>query len=789
MSHKILKIHFIFYFIKMNGDTQEIEAPISNLPDESNPKIEDKDEEINKLKNELNSKQQKIEELSKNNEELANDNKLLREEIDRKLKIIENLSSEKENLNCQLNELIRKNKKRRHSKAEHKHHHSHESTSSEKIEVKPCENKENPVFDEKVVNLDKSIAEMTDVEKRLFFNNLVSEKNYQCDLRIQDFYTLIYNITSMNEEELDFMKNYYLSKLSKDEMDCLIIYKNLSSIPYKNLKEIMNLPSFSFDYLSPNICNDMVKCAIQYFEFFEDIKKLIFVSIKILLQKEVLSEDIKKRDESIFKTLRSYYLISEKFYQVVEFEENTEIINDNLLHDSDVKKAVIPLNVKEIGKTSFYQCRKLETVIFKCNNLEKIGISAFSGCSRLESITLPDSLKVINEYTFENCKKLNRVKFPKGLERINEKAFAGCKSLTTIEIPSTIKYIGIGAFEKCDSLQAFKIPGAICIYSNDDLNTEINEPASLESLVIDSKCFYKCKELKNVAIKIQTIKESTFSSCTNLENVKIYVSSNSKIEKSAFFGCPHLKNVDFIVSENSKLEVDDSCFEDCKELNKVTFDNPNLFGNDSFILKSQVFKGDEMLEQFDFPSKSDKNIGQNCFQDCKNLKSVTLPDGITKISKSLFLNCQNLKKIKLDNSVEIIEESAFENCIQLEIDELPSNLKSIGANSFKNCQSIKISKFPICISEFGIGSFKNCTGLIEIIFPKSLTMIDQKAFEGCSNLEKVVINAEEYQILRKAFNQCRKLKSISLKAESKIHPEAFKNCSQDMDYFKIDNEI
>ena len=93
--------------------------------------------------------------------------------------------------------------------------------------------------------------------------------------------------------------------------------------------------------------------------------------------------------------------------------------------------------------------------IIKCENryysVTSIGGSAFSGCSSLTSIEMPN-VTSIGESAFSGCSSLTSIDIPNGVTSIGEAAFSGCSSLTSIEIPNSITSIGYRAFEYCSRL-------------------------------------------------------------------------------------------------------------------------------------------------------------------------------------------------------------------------------------------------------------------------------------------------------------------------------------------------
>lgn len=136
------------------------------------------------------------------------------------------------------------------------------------------------------------------------------------------------------------------------------------------------------------------------------------------------------------------------------------------------------------------------------NSITKINGGAFSGCSSLKSIELPDGMTEIGDsFTFSDCSSLIDIKLPDGLVKIGKYAFSGCNSLSKIEIPNSVRNIGESAFSGCSSLTDIEIPDGV---------TEIRENA--------------------------------FWSCTNLQTVKLPESVTS-IGRLAFFNCENLKSI------------------------------------------------------------------------------------------------------------------------------------------------------------------------------------------------------------------------------------------------------
>ena len=81
----------------------------------------------------------------------------------------------------------------------------------------------------------------------------------------------------------------------------------------------------------------------------------------------------------------------------------------------------------------------------------KIGLGAFSE-TEISSITLPNSVKEIDNRAFENCSDLSQLTLNEGLEKIGWNSFEGTK-IKSITIPSSVKEIKNRAFKNCSDLK------------------------------------------------------------------------------------------------------------------------------------------------------------------------------------------------------------------------------------------------------------------------------------------------------------------------------------------------
>ncbi len=204
-----------------------------------------------------------------------------------------------------------------------------------------------------------------------------------------------------------------------------------------------------------------------------------------------------------------------------------------------------------------------------------IGIagSAFSTCTELTSITMPNSVKSIEAYAFHDCAKLTNITISNNVTSIEQGTFEGCTELTGVTIPNSVTSIGWGAFKGCTGITNITIPDSVMSISNEAfLNTGYyNDESNWKNNVLYIGKHLICA--KNTISGVYTVKDGTiciaswaFSECKKLKSVTIPNSVTSldivtfdkagiksviipdsvkSIANEAFFNCTKLKNIKY----------------------------------------------------------------------------------------------------------------------------------------------------------------------------------------------------------------------------------------------------
>ena len=104
------------------------------------------------------------------------------------------------------------------------------------------------------------------------------------------------------------------------------------------------------------------------------------------------------------------------------------------------------LSVLDLSETKIVEGGDYYDDDYNYTSNDKIGKRAFSGCSRLTSLTLPAGITEIGEYAFSRCSGLTSLTLPTSITYIGEKTFYGCSGLTSITIPNGVTQIDKNAF-------------------------------------------------------------------------------------------------------------------------------------------------------------------------------------------------------------------------------------------------------------------------------------------------------------------------------------------------------
>lgn len=357
------------------------------------------------------------------------------------------------------------------------------------------------------------------------------------------------------------------------------------------------------------------------------------------------------------------------------------------------------------------------------------GGGGFSGPD-LTGVNIPNTIKYIYSSAFNNCTNLTSVTIPNSVTMLDN-AFGNCTNLTNVTINgNSLKVIGNSAFYLCSSL------------------TSINLPYSLK--IIGDHAFHFCSSLTSINIpnSVESIRASAFNNCSSLTSIDI-PNSVTSIGDHAFNRCTNLRSVTL---GNSIVEIGNNAFEGCNSINRVYINdlaafcviNFKAFDSNPLSIAHRLFLNNNEITDLTIPSDVD-SISDFVFYGFSSMKSLSIPKSVTSIGNYAFCNCTGLTNAAIGDTISNVGEPmsigifAFSNCSALTNLSIGNSVNNIGSYAFSYCTSLTNLVLPNAVTKIGDYAFNHCNNLMNISIPKSITSIGYNAFDNCNNLNRVDI--------------------------------------------------
>lgn len=427
------------------------------------------------------------------------------------------------------------------------------------------------------------------------------------------------------------------------------------------------------------------------------------------------------------------FSIDEITYEIIENKLEVAVVQIS----SEARDCVLPESVN------------YETVNYKVSKIHSVGYQSYN----LKSLTIPQTISVIDNYAFRDCRNLSSivfedtdepltighcyqsgegggpfylcplkqayigrdisipyifygdkfnfndaifpqkyfesVSFGENVSDIAVGMFAGCKKLQSIELPKSITKIGDYAFADCEGLTEFRMPQSL--------------------KYIGTSTFEGCIGLNTIELpnSVETLGSCVFQNCSKLSSI-ILSSSLISIPYNAFAGAP----IKSIRIPNSVTEISNGSFQSCTNLKEVIIEDGS---------KPLYFKG-----------------SPRAFFDC-NLESAYVGRNLS-YDESPFYYQPNLQSCIIGNSVTIIPMSFLSESNSIEHINLPHSITTIENGAFHGCTSLSSINMSDGLLSIGDEVFDGCTSLSSISIPEKVNEIKEKTFRGCISLKEVRID-------------------------------------------------
>ncbi len=321
------------------------------------------------------------------------------------------------------------------------------------------------------------------------------------------------------------------------------------------------------------------------------------------------------------------FQVGDFYYQIIDDDHHVSVCR---LANEEIAEVHIPAQIEyngqvyhvtEVDSEAFDSCYNVIAITFP-EGITRIQCGSFSDTVNLAHVSLPSSLRVIEEFGFSHC-DLESIVIPEGVTTIKGGAFFDCVELKSVVIPEGVTTIDAGAFDDCIELKSINIPGSIV-----------------------------------------TLSGGFFCDFKNLTSVTISEGLES-IEEGAFYGCKHLPS---IAIPNSVTSIGEEVFNYCYDLHSIVVESGNPVydsrNNCNAIIETASGKLIAGCKATIIPDGV-TSIADYAFAGCRALSSIVIPNTVTSIGKEAFKDCTSLISITIPKSVTHIGENAFAKHIQV----------------------------------------------------------------------------------------------------------------------------
>ena len=324
---------------------------------------------------------------------------------------------------------------------------------------------------------------------------------------------------------------------------------------------------------------------------------------------------------------------------------------------SHLTSITIPSNLTSIDLSAFYICNYLTNIVVEKGNpiydardncnaiIETATNTLYIGC---KNSTIPRTVETIGRFAFTECSYLTSIDIPNNVKRIEKCAFQSC-SLSSLYIPASVDSIEYTAFQNNDFL-------SIQVDSNNHkYDSRNNCNAIIES--ITNCLIVGCKNTV-ILNSVKSIGRAAFHGCNSITSITI-PNNVTSIGNSAFAWCRNLTSV--IIGENV-AEIGSYAFESCNALSSITFPNRLMYLGDRAFNKTAwldnqssglvyagnmayIYKGEMPPNTSVIIKSGTLGISNSAFQNCTGLVSITFPNSLLTIGYWSFYGCSSLKDV------------------------------------------------------------------------------------------------------------------------------------------------
>ena len=398
----------------------------------------------------------------------------------------------------------------------------------------------------------------------------------------------------------------------------------------------------------------------------------------------------------------------------------------------------IEINSTSIGQQAFYGCTSIGTIALG-DGVHNIENQAFSYCTSMLSVAIPSAILNIKPEAFAYCTNLVNAEVGDGtapcVVKMGRGIFSGCTKLQSLSIP----FVGGDTSDVTTLYLGY-------LFNPDDStpspNKQINVPSALarvtiwDNFRIHPEALSQCSHIKRITIGagVISIGAGSFRNCTSLQRVDLENATFTSIGEEAFQNCTALRQfasnnggaANYVVDIPSTVSsIGYLAFDDCSLITSFKFSNPDTsigttilkncahvskisvastdFFNSSttpmvrYLFGDQTTHTDDMTvytingqscavpNRFHEAEILNGSVGAWSLRELPGLNKVSFGAGVNDITLGACSGCYNLSEIEWsDISAQNIWNEAFYGCSALRNVTIPTSITYIGSNAFRD---------------------------------------------------------------------------------------------------------